>query len=81
MEPFHRRLAELYWKCRGKIGDLNKPDTRELRECLKAHFHWALELNRLEMLADTARRANDEGWEKEICGQIDKHLMSTLGGN
>jgi len=78
VEPFHRRLAELYAKYDGKIY---KIPIKEIEEPLKAHYHWAMELSRLEMLAQAAQMVKDEKWLKDICKQIDRHLSNTTGGN
>ena len=75
MEPFHRRLAEIYGEAQ---GNPNRMKFSHLMEALHAHYRWALKLDKYKKMADLARRLGDEEFEKEVCEQIDQHLQKTL---
>jgi len=64
MEPFHRQLAWLYWKY--KNDQFTERDEKELFMCLKAHYHWAVKLSKLESLLDLTRNLGQKDWENEI---------------
>jgi len=34
--------------------------------CLKAHYHWAVKLSKLESLLDLTRNLGQKDWENEI---------------
>jgi hypothetical protein len=71
MQPFHRRLAEIWDKVIDK-KPLTLRDCIDWSECLTAHRNWVSKLNRLENLADAAAAAGDQKWENEICKEMDK---------
>jgi len=81
VEPFHRRLAELYFKYENRFDQMKPVEQLEFHESVKRHAFWARRLSKLEALAQAAEAVKDEKWLKDICKQIDRHLSNTTGGN
>lgn len=91
MEPFHHKLASLYWRFAAgvpadqviqsmflKMGPI---DRKHFGESLKQHAIWSNNLIRLEELAGVAEMAGDEEWMNKIHRELDRHLLNTTGGS
>ena len=63
MQPYHRRLAEL-WMIARQNKKFTTHETVEWVECLQSHMLWVSKLNRLENLASAASLIGDHEWEK-----------------
>ena len=73
LECFHKRIADLWWKFQqGK--PITDQEVKEWCESLKAHYHWALRLSKLESLLDLAIELKQDDWADEIGREIDRLL-------
>lgn len=88
MEPYHRRLAEIYFKYQD-LGwcNISGTDVIHFWECLHAHAIWARKLSYWEALEQAAgegegkhKRQPDRQWLNEIGHKKDLLLLNTTGG-
>ncbi|MBD1373774.1 hypothetical protein IC620_15620 [Hazenella sp. IB182357] len=70
MQPYHKRMAEVWWK----VQSGKKPTTRDIVEWVEshhAHMHWVSRLNRLNNWADAYSIIGDQDEESKHCQQMD----------
>jgi hypothetical protein len=70
MQPFHIRLAQLWW-LQKKQGALTDQEIRDWVESLTANMNWVWKVNMLKTLSFIAYQLKDTDWQHEICAKLE----------
>jgi len=91
MEPFHHKLASLYWRfAAGVPADqviqsmflkMGPMDRKHFGESMKQHAIWANKLILLEEKERAAEIVGDDKWLHELGLQKDRLLLNITGGS
>lgn len=91
MEPFHHKLASLYWRFAAEVPadqvvlhmylKMGPMDRKHFGESMKQHAIWTNKLILLEEKERAAEIVDDKEWLHEIGLQKDKILFNTTGGS